>query len=70
MLSRHTVAKPPAILVQTMPVQVVNGAPQYQVVIMADQKTPYAFLKQVMRACGEQQFGQVSFAVLREAKNV
>jgi biopolymer transport protein TolR len=52
------------------PTQVINGVPQYQVVIMADQKTPYAFLKQVMRACGEQQFGQVSFAVLREAKNV
>ena len=52
------------------PVQVVNGAPQYQVVIMADQKTPYAVLKQVMRTCAEQQFGQISFAVLREAKNV
>ncbi|MFZ3192707.1 MAG: biopolymer transporter ExbD [Moraxellaceae bacterium] len=52
------------------PTQVVNGIAQYQVVIMADQKTPYAFLKQVMRTCGEQQFGQISFAVLREAKNV
>jgi len=52
------------------PTQVVNGVPQYQVVIMADQTLPYAFLRQVMRACSEQQFGEVSFAVLRGAGNV
>lgn len=52
------------------PSQMVNGVAQYQVVIMADQKLPYAFLRQVMRACSEQQFGEVSFAVLREAGNV
>lgn len=52
------------------PSQSVNGMAQYQVVIMADQTLPYALLKQVMRACSEQQFGEVSFAVMREAGNV
>ncbi len=52
------------------PSQLVNGVAQYQVVIMADQQLPYALLKQVMRACSEQQFGEVSFAVLREAGHV
>ena len=52
------------------PSQSVNGTAQYQVVIMADQTLPYALLKQVMRACSEQQFGEVSFAVMREAGNV
>lgn len=52
------------------PTQTLNGVAQYQVVIMADQKLPYSFLRQVMRACSEQQFGEVSFAVLRGAGNV
>lgn len=52
------------------PTQVINGVAQYHIMIMADQKLPYLFLKQLMRACSEQQFGEVSFAVLREAGNV
>jgi len=52
------------------PTQTLNGVAQYQIVIMADQKLPYSFLRQVMRACSEQQFGEVSFAVLRGAGNV
>ncbi len=52
------------------PSQILNGVAQYPVVIMADQKLPYALLKQVMRTCSEQQFGEVSFAVLRKAGNV
>ncbi|MEC7119269.1 MAG: biopolymer transporter ExbD [Pseudomonadota bacterium] len=50
--------------------QVINQTEQRQIIIMADQQLPYALLKQIMQVCSQQRFGQVSFAVLREAGNV
>jgi biopolymer transport protein TolR len=51
------------------PKQMVNGQGERNVMIFADQKLPYATLRQVMAICSQQQFGRISFAVLKEKKN-
>lgn len=48
------------------PLQVINGQGERNIIILADQQLPYATLRQIMQICSEQQFGRVSFAVLRE----
>lgn len=51
------------------PKQVVNGQGERNVMIFGDQKLPYATLRQIMAVCSQQQFGRISFAVLKESKN-
>jgi biopolymer transport protein TolR len=50
------------------PQQIVNGQGERNVIIMGDQQLPYSTLRQIMKICSQQQFGRVSFAVLREKK--
>ncbi len=50
------------------PTQIVNGSPQRMVIILADQNIPYAILRQIMIVCSQQDFGRISFAVNKEAK--
>lgn len=51
------------------PKQLVNGQGERNVMIFGDQKLPYATLRQIMAVCSQQQFGRISFAVLKEKKN-
>lgn len=52
-----------------IPKQIVNGQGERNVIIFGDQKLPYATLKQIMQVCSQQQFGRISFAVIKEKSN-
>ncbi len=55
--------------VHYQPKQMVNGQGERNVMIFGDQKLPYATLRQIMAVCSQQEFGRISFAVLKEKKN-
>ncbi len=46
-----------------------NGILDRDVTILSDKEVPFAVVRQIMRICGEQQFGRISFATLREKRN-
>lgn len=51
------------------PKQVMNGQGERNVMIFGDQKLPYSTLRQIMQVCSQQEFGRISFAVLKEKSN-